>query len=281
MNWKRSYVDFKNWSIELLTAFSFTYAAFHFFWAFNYYRKPLHAELNIGSTYTTEELILVTEQLIKSANKAHERIQSYDSLKVEVPYSKQDLLKMTLDGYEALSADFPNFKYQPSSIKASIYSLALTYMGFSGYLNPFTNEAQVNILIPKYQLPSTASHEVAHQLGYAAENEANFIGMLACMYHNDAYFNYSGHIFGLRYCLSELYLRDPEQFKELKNQVRQGIFANFKESSEFWSNYENPLEPLFKSTYNSYLKANNQEKGIDSYNYVVGLIVNYFNAVKP
>ena len=51
-------------------------------------------------------------------------------------------------------------------------------MGFSGYLNPFTNEAQVDILIPKYQLPTTASHEVAHQLGYAAENEANFIGIL-------------------------------------------------------------------------------------------------------
>ena len=277
-NWKRSYKDFKNWGIELLTGISIIYTAFHCFWAFNYYRQPLHTALNIGSTYTTEELILVSKQLIDSANKAHRAVQQNDTLKVEVPYSKQQILKMTEDGYRALSKDFPNFKYQPSSIKASIYSLPLTYMGFSGYLNPFTNEAQVDILIPKYQLPSTASHEVAHQLGYAAENEANFIGMLACMQHSDPYFNYSGHLFGLRYCLSELYVRDKNQFKVLRDQVKPGIFKNFQESSDFWNNYKNPIEPLFKSTYNSYLKANNQEKGIESYSYAVALIVNYFNS---
>ncbi|WP_232827468.1 DUF3810 domain-containing protein [Winogradskyella aurantiaca] len=276
-NWRRSYKDFKNWILELLTGVSFIYLAFHCFWAFNYYRQPLHVNLEMGKDYSTEQLVSVTELLIESSNNAHEALQNMDSLKVEVPYSKKDILDMTQKGYKALSKSIPLFTYKPSSIKASLYSLPLTYMGFSGYLNPFTNEAQVDILIPKYQLPSTASHEVAHQLGYAAENEANFIGMLACIHHPDPYFNYSGQVFGLRYCLNELYLRDQEAYQQLRTKIRPGIFKNFKESRDFWNSYENPLEPLFKTTYDSYLKVNNQNKGIESYSYVVALIVNYYD----
>jgi hypothetical protein len=275
-NWKRAFNDFKNWSIELLTGVSMIYLAFHFFWAFNYYRPALHINLDINNTYSTDALINITEQFVISANNAHAAIQPIDSLKVSVPYEKNAILKITPKGYERLSEVYPDFHYQPISLKASLYSLPLTYMGFGGYLNPFTNEAQVDILIPKYQLPTTASHEVAHQIGYAAENEANFIGLLASIHHPDPYFQYAGHVFGLRYCLNELYLRDPESYQKISKKVRPGIYRNFQESREFWESYENPLEPLFKTTYDSYLKANNQEKGIDSYSYVVALIVNYF-----
>ena len=88
-------------------------------------------------------------------------------------------------------------------------------MGFSGYLNPITNEAQVDGLIPEFKFPTTASHEAAHQIGYAAENEANFIGFLAASHHPDTYFRYSGYAFGLRHCLAELYRREPEMYSDL------------------------------------------------------------------
>jgi hypothetical protein len=275
-NLRRSYRDFKNWILEILIVVSLIYMSFYCFWAFNYYRQPLHNNLNIGKEYTTEQLILVTEQLIESANMAHERLEKTDTIKVVVPYSKSEILRMTQEGYQSMSRSLPIFSYEPASIKASIFSLPLTYMGFSGYLNPFTNEAQVDILIPKYQLPSTASHEVAHQIGYAAENEANFIGMLACMHHPDPYFKYSGQVFALRYCLNEIYLRDQNRFLKLRERVRPGIFKNFKESQDFWNTYQNPLEPFFKNTYDGFLKANNQDGGIESYSYVVALIVNFF-----
>ena len=76
-------------------------------------------------------------------------------------------------------------------------------MGFGGYLNPFTLEIQVNSLMPKTSLAITIPHEQAHQLGYAAENEANFIGFLACIYNKDLYYQYTGYSFALRYCLQE------------------------------------------------------------------------------
>ncbi len=148
-------------------------------------------------------------------------------------------------------------------------------MGYSGYLNPFTNEAQVNGFIPLYNFPMVSCHEEAHQLGFAAENETNFIGCLASLHSDDIYFNYSGTIFALRYCLREIRKRDKPKFEELKTLVNKGIFKNLQENIDFWNSYENPFESIFKSSYDSFLKANNQTNGIKSYSYVVALLVNY------
>ena len=69
-------------------------------------------------------------------------------------------------------------------------SLPLTYLGFSGYINPFTNESQINSLIPKNSIPHTASHEIAHQLGFSQELECNFIAFVNLTNNEDLYFKY-------------------------------------------------------------------------------------------
>ena len=55
-----------------------------------------------------------------------------------------------------------------------------------------------------------------------------------------------------------------------------GILIDFKSTSDFWNTYKNPFEPIVKKGYNIYLKSNNQIKGINSYNYVVDLLISYF-----
>lgn len=278
LNRKRLFKDTKNWVLDVLSTFSLAYLAFHVLWAFNYYRMPLHESLSLGSDYSTEALEHVTETLIDKANAAHLRITSNDTIKVELPYSKSEIKLMVVEGYNNLKSEFPSLNYSPSSIKTSIYSTPLTYMGFSGYLNPFTNEAQVDGLIPKFKFPTTASHEAAHQLGYAAENEANFIGCLASINHDDPYFQYSGYAFAVRHCLFDLYRRDPEAYKRIFPKINKGILKNYQEVNDFWSGYENPFEVVFEKTYDNFLKANNQQKGMKTYNYVVALFVNYFKA---
>ncbi|WP_460218789.1 DUF3810 domain-containing protein [Psychroserpens sp. MEBiC05023] len=275
INRKRIIKDTIQWTLDVLSAISIGYLAFHVLWAFNYYRLPLHKSLQIDNEYTTEELVDLTKQLINKTNAIHQSLVKDDSLQVVLPYTKTEILKMIPLGYNNLSQEFPYLDYNPRSVKRSLYSLPLTYMGFSGYLNPFTNEAQIDGLIPSFKFPTTGSHEVAHQLGYAAENEANFIGSMAAMHHPDRYFNYSGFAFALRHCLFETYRRNPELYEELKAKVHLGILKNYQEVRDFWDNYKNPTEPLFKATYNNFLKSNNQAGGMDSYSYVVALLVNY------
>ena len=275
-NFKRLKTDTRNWFIDVFSAVSMLYFAFHLFWGINYYRIPLYKSLGLKSDYTTEQLVDVTKKLIVISNKIHSEIIKNDSLPVAIPYSKSEILKLVPLGYNNLEKHYPHLEYHSKSIKKSLFSLPLTYMGFSGYLNPLTNESQVDALIPVYIFPTTASHEIAHQLGYAAENEANFIGCLAAINHDDIYFKYSGYTFALRFCLNEIYRRDETLFDTLSETVNKGILKNYKEMRLFWENYKNPAEPLFKITYSSYLKANKQDKGMESYSYVVSLMVNYF-----
>ena len=269
--------DLKGWLIDVFSAVSVIYFAFHFLWALNYYRQPLHENLGLQADYDTEELILVTKKLIDKSNEIHRTISDNDSLKIIMPFSKNDIFEMTPIGYQNLQKDYPHLAYSPSSLKKSLFSLPLTYMGFSGYLNPLTNEAHIDKLIPAYKFPTTVSHEIAHQLGYAAENEANFIGALSAISHDDIYFKYSGYTFALRHCLFEVYKRDQDLYFELIETLNKGIIKNYQEVQLFWDSYQNPLEPLFKKTYDSFLIANNQKDGMQSYSYVVALLVNYFN----
>ena len=99
---------------------------------------------------------------------------------------------------------------------------------------------------------------------------------MAAMKHSDIYFQYSGHAFALRHCLSEIYKREPDTYSELVTGINKGILKNYQEVREFWDAYQNPIEPLFKTSYNSFLKANNQAEGMESYSYVVALLVNYY-----
>jgi len=271
---------FKNpkiWIPDALASLSVLYFCFHLFWGFNYYRLPLHESLEIENEYTTENLVKLTETLIEKSNQLHSELAKNDSTKVVYTYSKNELFEITLDGYDHIEKQFPELTYNGAALKRSLYSLPLTYMGFNGYLNPLTNEAQVNTLIVPYKIPTTASHEIGHQLGFAKENEANFIACLVTMNHPNKKFRYSGYTFALSYCLSELYRRDQVKAEELIATMNEGILENYREVDAFWQQHTNPLEPVFKATYNRYLIANNQADGMKSYSYVVALLVNYFD----
>lgn len=270
----RTILSFLLGSIAFL---SVLYMCFYVFWGLNYFRKPLSENLGLQqSKYTTEQLVSTTKKVIEILNSKQLAISKEDSIKVIVPYSNSEIYKKVPHAYEQLAKVYPQLAYKNVAIKNSLVSLFQSYNGTSGYLNPITGEAQVNSMITKPGFPATACHEVAHQIGWSAENEANFIGFLACVASEDIYFNYSGYRMAARYCLREVKKRDPALHKELWKTVNKGIKKELKENYEFWKQYENPIEPYLKKGYNSYLKANNQTKGIASYSYVVDLLIVYF-----
>lgn len=270
--------ELRSYRLSVGAALSVLYFLFYFSWGMNYYRIPLAEKLELErENYSTESLNQFTLNTIEMVNQLHTTVVKNDSMPYRIPYSKQELYKMTKAGYNELSKTHKNFKYQVPSVKHTLISIPLTYMGFAGYLNPFTGEAQVNSKIPLYTYPFTISHEVAHQLGYAAENEANFIGYLACVSHKDSYIQLAGNVTALKYLLSELRKRDNALYQKAMALIHKGIQINFRESYDFWQSFENPWEPIFKKSYNVYLKANKQKSGIKSYSYMVDLLINYSN----
>ncbi|CAA0207283.1 DUF3810 domain-containing protein [Tenacibaculum maritimum] len=272
---------FQHFKTSLLsfTAFlSVLYFCFYAFWGLNYFREPLAKSLGYTQTkYSTEALVKVVKKLISKTNKLQFKITQNDTVKVVIPYTYKEIYMKASNGYKNAAYIYPQFTYTTPSIKSSLVSLFQSYNGTSGYLNPITGEAQVNNMIPKTGSLLTTTHEIAHQIGFAAENEANFVGFLAAIFNNDIYFNYAGYRMALVKCLYDLGRRDKLLAKKLWKTVHKGIIKDFQNANNFWKQYENPIEPLLKKGYNSYLKANNQVNGIASYNYVVDLLISYFN----
>jgi len=248
---------------------------FHFFWGLNYYRLPLSERLEIETIeYTPEQLLTTTKEHIKKLNAIHQKLVQDDSLAIEVPYKRRKIYKMASLEYKELFVDSVDYRFRKKSIKSSLLSTPLTYMGFSGYLNPFTGESQVNKKIPKTGFPATTCHEMAHQLGYASESEANYIGYLACVNSDDPYFQYSGELLATNHLLFALAQYDKELYQKTRKELHFGILKDKQVTHDFWDSYHNPLEPFFKKFYDVFLKANRQKEGIQSYNDMVGYLVN-------
>ncbi len=261
--------------VELGIVLSLAYFIFHLFWGMNYYRLPLQERLGIQQEYTVNDLVAFTDYLVQKANQSQLHITKDSEVAVQLPYNRREIFQKAITGYDQIERNYPAFGYQQPSLKKSIYSLALTYMGYGGYLNPFTGEAQVNGKIPTVRYPTVSSHEIGHQIGYSSESATNFIGFWITSRSNDPYFKYVAYSHALAYCLSDLKAKDPDNFNLLWPKVNPGIKKNYEEISRFWQRYENPTEPIFKSIFNAYLKANNQADGIQSYNRVVGLLINF------
>ncbi|RKR08489.1 uncharacterized protein DUF3810 [Flavobacterium sp. 90] len=271
--WK---MQWKDNLLKALSCLSVFYFFFHLLWALNYYREPLFEKMNINKEYNDAELLAFTKKLITKTNEIQFQITKNDSARIVFPYSQNEAFKINLNGYKNLAQEHSFFKYETLSIKKSLFSLPLTYMGFGGYLNPFTNEAQVNDLLPMYNFPLTSCHEMAHQMGFASESECNFIGVLATVNNNDLYYKYSGYSFTLHYCLSIWKVKNEKIFQQLKKSVHGGILKNYQESYDFWKKYQTPIETGFQIFYDNFLKTNNQKDGMDSYSKFVDLMVNYY-----
>ncbi len=249
---------------------------FHLLWGLNYYRVSLHKKMKINElSYTKEQLISTTEKQITKINFLHSLISQNDSTLLEIPYKRKAIYKMAREEYKTLKLDSLDFSFNVKSSKSSLYSVPMSYMGFSGYLNPFTGEAQVNKKIPKLGFPATTCHEMAHQLGYAAESEANYLGYMACINSKDLYFQYSGELMAIRYLLGALAKYDKDLYLEKRSKLRYGIDRDIQVSHDFWDSYHTPLAPVFKKIYDTYLKANRQEEGIESYTGFVGYLIHH------
>lgn len=262
--------------VTMLATLSVVYFLFNVLWAFNYHRVPLYQKMNIEKEYSLTELTAFTKRLIIKTNALHLQITQNDTAKVVMPFNVNEIYSNSVNAYTALQQQHPYFEYRHKSIKSSIFSVPLSYMGFGGYLNPFTNEAQVNSELPLYNLPTTTCHEMAHQIGYANESEANFIGYMVSVNSNDLYFKYSGYSFALKYCLRNISRLDEAQAKSLSKLIHKGIKKNFKESDAFNKKYESFIEDIFKYIYDNYLKMNRQKDGLETYSKFVGLMVNYY-----
>ena len=257
---------------KTISFFLLVYVLFNLLWGLNYNRLPMATHLGITlKRYSIKELKVVMQVLLTRLNELDSVSLFYrDDLEI-----KRKLFSESVHAYRRSQSQHAFLSYEHPSIKPSIYSYAGNYLGFSGYYNPFSGEAQVNTTIPAFVQPFVSCHEIGHQLGFAKENEANFAGFLSGRLSENQAFRYSVYFDMYSYALLELFRRDSSSAKLIHNQLKPQVRKDYAAIQKFFSRFENPLEPVIRNLYGHYLKANDQPGGLKSYSQVVAMLVAY------
>lgn len=240
------------------------YISFKILWGLNYARPSISSQLAIrNDKYTVQELLQLSNFFIDRLNSLQTKVDTKHT------YSLKEIKEKAVLSYQKMQLNNEFFTYKNASFKPAISSWLISKTGIEGYYNPVSGEANLNTLLPVWVSPFVACHEISHQLGVAREDEANLVGYLTAVNSDDVNFQYSANYHMLRYLLVEVRLKSPENYEALYKRIAPGILANFKAESEFWRTYNSQMSSYMNMAFDKFLKFNNQQRGIDSYQDIV------------
>lgn len=249
------------------------YIVFNVLWGLNYNRQGIAKQLALDvQPYSINDLYRLTSLLQQRLCFYGDKV---DSIKRLLLNKNQNLFKEGVAAYQQAEKQFPFFNYKYPSIKTSLYTPLGHLFGFTGYYNPFSAEAQIKTSIPVFIKPFVLCHEIGHQLGYAKENEANFVGFLASKNSNNPEFRYSAYFDMWLYANRELSRFDFVQAKLFQLAAHEQVKKDYYSYLQYIYDSKNVVEPFVSVFYDNYLKMNNQPRGAHTYNEVTAWLIAY------
>ena len=249
---------------------------FYVMWGFNYARPALSVTMGLNvEDRPVEELESLCESLAKNAAALRTKVNENDQGVFVLPQGYQAEFKKIPAAYEALNGNLHLFLSDATVAKGVYYSQGLSYAGIAGIYFPFTAEPNVNVDQPALLLLSSAAHEMAHFMGIAREDEANFMAYLACINSDDPAIAYSGVMLALIHCSSKLYDADYDKYAALYASYSDAMKRDLADYNTYWDAFEGPIEETMNEVNDNYLKFNKQETGVQSYGMVVDLLLAY------
>ena len=243
-----------------------------------YHRVDFAACANIiPKDHSVDDLIGLYELLVSDANELSGKV-TRDSDNV-FTIEGTDYNTLSVDAMEALSDDYPVLSdYYPKAkgiLASNLMSRTLTM----GFYCPYTMEANYNRNMPDIDLPHTICHELSHLSGFIHEDEANFIGYLACMKSESDEFKYSGTVSVLEYVINQLYDNTTyEQFCEFYDEMDSLVILDIQKEDAYWENYRHTaISNASSSANDAYIKINGDTEGERRYDMVTDLLLEYYD----
>ena len=137
-----------------------------------------------------------------------------------------------------------------------------------------TGEAIVRADLPAWTLPYTIAHEMAHQLGYASETEANFIAYIVATESGDPILRYSMLLQMFTYAQDAQLLLIAgnkgfdaweAQIKKNKSLLSPEVLKDRASIRDFFAARSGKHIEASSKLYDQFLKWNHQASGLASY----------------
>lgn len=252
------------------------FVVFQFVWGFNYMQPDPTNAFNITVQPPTNvqiaqiEINQLTNELIQELNET--RIE-LSNIKVAPPNFDQTVAKVQ-QAYGRISKVRPALHLQNQSVKKALFPTLGDYIGFLAFYQPITAEAIVRSDLPMMTQPYTIAHEMAHQLGYASETEANFIAYVVAIEADDPMLKYSMLLQMFTYAQDAqlLLLAGTKGFDAWKKQIAKNkallspdVLKDRAIIRAFFVARAGKQIQASIQLYDQFLKWNQQAAGLDSY----------------
>ncbi len=260
--------------IRFLLVINIIYFCYQIFWGMLYFQTPILKKLSSQKEpdiHKAKVLALKYLERCKESRKIVKEDQNGVFVISDLKSIQTEILlrQKTIPQYiSSKKAPLVN------SFKPSLFKNVMSYTGILGYYNPFTAEAQYNSQLPATFIPFTSAHESSHQLGFAREQEANFIGYLIGNNSTNTELRYSTQYFTLKSLLRFIVEEDPEFVKSVQKNYSEGMKRDRAFEKSFILKHQSWLDDLFGFTNNLFLKSNQQEGSV-TYSYFIDLLLNY------
>lgn len=248
---------------------------FTFLCGLNYHRESfkLASGLSVRDS-SAEELASLCAELIKKTNLYASRVErGEDKAMISGFGNYYEVASFASRAYAAAAGEYPILGGYTPRAKPVFFSRAMSMADLVGVYFPFTFEANVNIDVPAYEIPSSMMHELAHYKGFMREDEANFIAYRTCLLVGNNDFAYSGLMLALVHSTNALYSADRDAYWELTQYLDSGVRADFEANTAYWKQFEGPVADFSEKVNDVYLKTNRQPAGVKSYGRMVDLLL--------
>lgn len=235
----------------------------------NYYRKPFssYSGLEVRKS-SKDELTELCAALTKTVNQ-------YCEDGVGAAMERKDANREGVAAMRRLGEQYPQLAGYYPRPKPLAWSYFFSVQQLCGQYSPFTVEANYNREMPDYNIPHTICHELSHLRGFMREDEANFIGYLACIGSDSPSYRYSGYLTGWVYATNALAKTDMDAYLELCGALDERAWVDLRGNNEFWARYDGKAAEVSNQLNDTYLKINSQADGVKSYGRVVDLMLAY------
>ena len=258
------------------------YVVFMLIWGLNYQQSsPAKSfDLQLDTTYTEVQLDSLSLELMVELNKTRQILSDsiIQNRKVGQVFSSSIL------EFGQIKAKYPQLRLDKAVLKEAAFPTWGDYLGYLAFYQPITGEAIIRTDLPILTLPYTSCHELAHQIGYASEAQANFIAFVVANESSDALLRYSMLLQIFSYCQSEhlgliAKTGNFEKWKTIVNRnkamLNPKVIGDRKKIKDFFIQRQHLLLPASTSLYDQFLQWNKQMKGIKSYDEVLLWVIAY------
>jgi hypothetical protein len=241
-------------AVSAIRTAAVVYVVFLATWGLNYRRVPLIEKLAFDPERVTRAAAATLgEDNAATLNVLYARAH-------QAPASVASLAAAFQDAVRALGAAGTIVPGRP---KPTLLGGYFHETAVAGMTDPFLLETLIAPDLLDVERPFVIAHEWAHLAGYADESEANFVAWLTCR-RGDATAQYSAALALLGYAAPR---RPLNQALDLGPRI--DLYAiNYR-----YARTNETLRFAARKGYDRYLKANRVERGVESYDAVVQLIL--------